>query len=104
MVLELTDQMFEETVSEGLTLVDFWAPWCGPCRMQAPVIESLAETFEGKMTVAKLDVDENKEQAVKYGIMSIPTLMLFKDGEVVEKMIGLQPEEKLEALIEEHLA
>ncbi len=99
--VELTSANFDETVKEGVTLVDFWAPWCGPCRMIAPVIEELAEEYEGKATIAKVNTDEEQEIAVKYGIRSIPTVMIFKNGEVVDQMIGAASkqafEEKLNA-------
>ena len=86
--VELTDDNFEASVAEGVSLVDFWAPWCGPCRMIAPIIEELAEDFEGKATIAKVNTDEEQNVAVKYGIRSIPTLLIFKDGEVVDQMVG----------------
>ncbi len=99
--VELTSATFDDTVKEGVTLVDFWAPWCGPCRMIAPVIEELAEEYEGKATIAKVNTDEEQEIAVKYGIRSIPTVMIFKNGEVVDQMIGAASkqafEEKLNA-------
>jgi len=86
--VELTDDNFEASVAEGVSLVDFWAPWCGPCRMIAPIIEELAEDFDGKATIAKVNTDEEQNVAVKYGIRSIPTLLIFKDGEVVDQMVG----------------
>ena len=86
--VELTASNFDEVVSKGVTLVDFWAPWCGPCRMIAPIIEQLAEEYEGKATIAKVNTDEEQELAIRYGIRSIPTLLFFKDGEVVDYMIG----------------
>ena len=87
-VLNLDDSSFESTVSEGVTLVDFWAPWCGPCRMIAPVIEELAEEFEGKANICKVNTDEQQDLAVKYGIRSIPTIIFMKDGEIVDQMVG----------------
>ncbi len=86
--IELTSANFEATVKEGVSLVDFWAPWCGPCRMIAPVIEELAEEFEGKANICKVNTDEEQDIGVKYGIRSIPTIMFFKDGELVDQMVG----------------
>jgi len=96
--ITLTDSNFEEEVikSDKPVLVDFWAPWCGPCKMQGPIIAELAEEFEDKnIKVGKLDVDDNQMSAQRYGIMSIPTLAIFKSGEVVETMVGLQSKEML---------
>ena len=86
--VELTNDNFEATIKEGVTMVDFWAPWCGPCRMIAPIIEELAEDFDGKATIAKVNTDEEQDISVKYGIRSIPAILFFKDGEVVDQMIG----------------
>ncbi len=86
--VELTNDNFEAAVAEGVTMVDFWAPWCGPCRMITPIVEELAEDFEGKATIAKVNTDEQQEIAVKYGIRSIPTILFFKDGEMVDQMVG----------------
>ncbi|SFZ99044.1 Thioredoxin [hydrothermal vent metagenome] len=86
--VEVKNDNFEATVKEGVTMVDFWAPWCGPCRMIAPVIEELAEDFDGKATIAKCNTDEEQDLAVKYGIRSIPAILFFKDGEVVDQMVG----------------
>ena len=85
---ELTGENFEATLAEGVSLVDFWAPWCGPCRMIAPVIEELAEDFDGKAKVCKVNTDEEQDVAVKYGVRSIPTILFFKDGELVDQMVG----------------
>lgn len=91
----LTDQNFEEEVinSDKPVLVDFWAAWCGPCRMLAPVIDEVAEELGDDVKVGKLNVDENPEMAAKYKIMSIPSVKLFKDGEVVEDLVGLRPKD-----------
>jgi len=101
--VELTNGNFEATIAEGVTMVDFWAPWCGPCRMIAPVVEELAEDFEGKATIAKVNTDEEQEIAVKFGIRSIPTILFFKNGEVVDQMIGAASKDafadKLNALL-----
>jgi len=101
--LTLTDATFENTIAEGVTLVDFWAPWCGPCRMIAPIIEELAEEFDGKAGIAKVNTDEEQMTAVKYGIRSIPTLIIFKDGKAVDQIIGAVPKQvfasKLEAVL-----
>ena len=86
--IELTSANFEATIKEGVSLVDFWAPWCGPCRMIAPVIEELAEEFSGKANICKVNTDEELDIGVKYGIRSIPTIMFFKDGELVDQMVG----------------
>jgi len=85
---ELTNDNFEATTKEGVSLVDFWAPWCGPCRMIAPVIEELAEEFEGKANICKVNTDEQQELSTKFGVRSIPTIVFLKDGEVVDTMVG----------------
>jgi len=101
--VELNGSNFADTIKEGVTLVDFWAPWCGPCRMIAPVIEELAEEYEGKAVIAKVNTDEAPEVAGQFGIRSIPTVLFFKDGELVDQMIGAAPKAqyvaKLDALI-----
>ncbi|WP_342537938.1 thioredoxin [Sporosarcina sp. FSL K6-1540] len=101
-IIHATDQSFDENIKEGLVLVDFWAPWCGPCKMIAPVLEELNGEIEGKANIVKVDVDDNQETAGKYGIMSIPTLVLFKDGEIVDKVVGFKPKEALAELIAKH--
>ncbi len=101
--IELTASNLEETLAEGVALVDFWAPWCGPCRMIAPVIEELAEDYDGKAKICKVNTDEEQEIAVKYGIRSIPTIMFFKNGELVDQMVGAASKDafaqKLDALL-----
>ena len=106
MAIMLTDQNFEQEVlqSQVPVLVDFWAEWCGPCRMLAPTIDAIAKEYEGKLKVCKLNVDEASEMASKYGVMSIPTLMLFKNGAVAEQTVGALPKEKLAQFISPHLA
>jgi len=86
--IELTNDNFEATTKEGISLVDFWAPWCGPCRMLAPVIEELAEEFDGKANICKVNTDEQQELGTKFGVRSIPTILFMKDGEVVDTMVG----------------
>lgn len=101
MAIELTKETFEAEVlkSETPVLVDFWAPWCGPCKMVAPVLEELSEQAKG-YKIAKLDVDTAPEIAQTYGIMSIPTIILFNKGEVAEQVVGVQTKEALEALVQ----
>ena len=99
----LTETSFARDVAKGVVLVDFWATWCGPCKMIAPVVEQIAAENEGKMRVGKLDVDVNGATAMKYGVMSIPTLILFKDGQPVERLVGFMPKDRLMAKIMPHL-
>jgi len=105
MTLEITDANFEEVVlkSDKPVLVDFWAAWCGPCRMLAPIVKELSEEFGEKAVIAKLDIDTHQEFASKFGVRNIPTVLIFKNGELVEKQVGVAPKstyvEKLNALI-----
>jgi thioredoxin 1 len=101
----VTDGSFEEEVlgSEQLVLVDFWAEWCGPCKMIAPIVDELADEYEDVLRVGKLDADVNANTMMAYGIMGIPTLILFKGGEVVERITGYMPKDKLLARIQPHL-
>ena len=105
MALEITDANFEELVmkSDKLVMLDFWAVWCGPCRMVAPIVEELATEYEGKAVIGKVDVDSNQEVAMKYGIRNIPTVLFIKNGEVVDKQVGAAPKTafaaKLDALL-----
>ena len=103
MAKAITDATFEAETKEGLVLVDFWATWCGPCRMQGPVIDQLDEEMGDKVTFTKVDVDENPETARAFGIMSIPTLLIKKDGEVVDKVVGYHAKEQLEEILEKYL-
>lgn len=103
MAKEITDKTFSEETDKGLVLIDFWATWCGPCKMIAPVLEELAADYEGKADILKLDVDENPSTAAKYEVMSIPTLIVFKDGQPVDKVVGFQPKENLAEVLDKHL-
>lgn len=104
--LSITDANFDEEVlkHDGLVLVDFWANWCPPCHAYAPTIEKVAAAWAGKVKVVKLEVDENPKMAEKFGILSLPTTMLFKNGVVVEQMIGVQPETHLSEIVSTHSA
>ena len=101
----LTDGNFDESVikSPMPVLVDFWAEWCGPCRMIAPTVEALASDYDGKVTIGKLNVDDNPGTATQFGVRSIPTLLLFKGGEVVESVVGLADKSRLAAVLDKHL-
>jgi len=103
--IELTDQNFTREVLESndTVLVDFWAPWCGPCRLVGPVVEELASEYQGKIKVGKVNVDENEQTAYKYGIRSIPTLMLFKNGRPVDQIIGAVPKHILKKMIDKNI-
>ena len=105
-VMEFTDANFAAEVEggAGVTVVDFWAPWCGPCRFVGPVIEQLAAEYEGRVRVGKLNVDENPQTAARYGIRSIPTIGIFKDGEPVDGVVGAAPKATLAAALEKQLA
>ncbi|MDT3151229.1 thioredoxin [Staphylococcus aureus] len=102
-IVKVTDADFDSKVESGVQLVDFWAIWCGPCKMIAPVLEELAADYEGKADILKLDVDENPSTAAKYEVMSIPTLIVFKDGQPVDKVVGFQPKENLAEVLDKHL-
>ena len=101
----ITSENFDEEVMQATTpvLVDFWATWCGPCRMLAPVIEELAEEYEGKLVVGKIDVDECPDLAAEFGVSSIPMVVLFKDGEAVETMVGYRPKDYYEEILKNHI-
>jgi thioredoxin 1 len=102
-IIELDSDNFEEAVSGGPVLVDFWAEWCGPCRMVAPVLDELAEELDGKVRIGKLNIDQNQELAFKYNVSSIPTFLLFKDGEIVDRMMGAMPKGAFEKFIERNV-
>lgn len=103
--VEVTDGTFEDMVVNADTpvLVDFWAAWCGPCKMIAPVLEEIATELDGKLVIGKLDVDANQDTAMAFGVMSIPTLLLFKNGEPVDRIVGFQPKAQLMKRLNAHL-
>jgi len=94
-VVELNDRNWSQTIANGVTLVDFWAPWCGPCMLQGPILEQVAEKVTGQATVAKVNVDGSPDIAAQYGIRSIPTLMIFKDGNLQQQLVGVHSEAQL---------
>lgn len=100
----LTSADFSATIASGVTLVDMYADWCGPCQRIAPIVEELAHEYEGKANITKLDVDASGDIAQQFGVMSIPTLLVFKDGQLVDKTVGLTDKESLTALLDKHLA
>jgi thioredoxin 1 len=102
-VKTFTDDNFDSETSNGLVLVDFWAEWCGPCRRLAPTVDALASDYDGRATVAKMNVDENPNVPSRFAIRGIPTLLLFKDGQVAETIVGLRSKEDIAATIERHL-
>ena len=104
-ILHVSDASFEADVlkAEGAVLVDYWAEWCGPCKMIAPVLDDIAATYEGKLTVAKLNIDDNQETPAKHGVRGIPTLMLFKNGNVEATKVGALSKSQLAAFLDAHL-
>ena len=100
LVQHITDAQFQSSVAQGVTLVDFWAPWCGPCRAVGPIIDELATEYDGKVRVVKMNVDENPATPTKFGIRAIPTLVLFKKGETVEQITGAVTKAALKDLID----
>ena len=101
--LELSDENFASHIAEGYTLVDFWAPWCPPCRFIGPLIEQLAESYDGQIKTTKLNVDDNQQTALKYRVMNLPTVILFKDGEPVEVMVGARNKNQYARVLDQHL-
>ena len=100
---ELTKTDFDATIESGVVLVDFWAPWCGPCRSLAPILEEAAKELDGRATIAKVNTDENPELAQKFGVSSIPFMVVFKDGQLVDQTIGVKPKGDIVGLVEKHL-
>jgi len=94
-IINLTDESFERATASGTSVIDFWAPWCAPCHMQTPILENLAKNNNGEFQIFKINVDEHQQTAMKYGIQSIPTILVLKDGEVAAKKIGVQSEESI---------
>mgnify|MGYP002615635328 FL=1 len=105
MVREINDNNFENIVinSENLSIVDFWAPWCGPCRKMSAVIDEVANEFEGKVNVCKINTDENLKSAKEYSISGLPSILIFKDGKPIERLVGLMPKDTLSNNIKKHL-
>jgi thioredoxin 1 len=104
-IAQLTNDSFKTTVTSSATpvLVDFWAPWCGPCKAIAPILEELASELDGKLTIAKVNIDDHGEVATEYGIRAIPTMLLFKGGQVVEQLVGMMPKAALKAKLAAHV-
>ena len=103
LVQEITDQSFKNKTSTGVVMVDFWAPWCGPCRMVAPVLEDLQKEMGERVSIVKMNVDENPETATQSGITRMPTLMVFKNGEMVDRTVGAAPKEHYKTILGKHV-
>lgn len=102
-IAEVNDNTFQDEIATGTVLVDFWAPWCGPCKMIAPVLEEIDREIGDKLSIRKLNVDHNPNVTQQFGVMSIPTLMLFRNGQAVETFVGYQPKDNLLSLINQHI-
>jgi thioredoxin len=104
-IQQVTDQDFDKTVLQAgkPAFVDFWAPWCGPCRIIGPLVEELAPSYQGRVVITKMNVDDNPQVAQKFGVTSIPTLMMFKDGKLVDRVVGAMPKGELQKFIERNL-
>jgi thioredoxin 1 len=103
-VKTLSDSNFDESIKQGVVLVDLWAEWCGPCRRLAPTVDALASEYDGRATVAKLNIDENPDTPSKYRVLGIPTLLVFKDGELADTLVGLRAKEEIASTLDRHLS
>lgn len=103
LVAELSDKTFDQAITEGITLVDFWAVWCKPCKLQGPIVDEIAGIYKDRIKVAKVDVDQNKMISQRFQIESIPTLIIFKDGQIIERLVGLQDKATLESYINKYV-
>lgn len=99
---ELTNQTFDAAIASGLTLVDFWATWCGPCRMQTPILEELSRELSGNKKIAKVNVDQERDLALKFGIQSIPTILVFQEGHLVDRLVGVRMKDELKQIMNEY--